>query len=116
MAGNNDSDVLNVTINGNSRHLRRNDIIISNTETVRLADASSGSDFIKLTGAQLNLFTSIAFIGGGTHTINLTSTSTGLNALSDLETQPVWRLYRRLPQQLRSLSTSPTRPRVTVKR
>ena len=43
----------------------------------------AASDLIKLTGAQLNLFTSIAFTGGGSDTINLTSTSTGLNALSD---------------------------------
>ena len=83
MAGNNDSDVLNVTINGTVDISGGTTPSISNTETVRLADASSGSDSIKLTGAQLNLFTSIAFTGGGSDTINLTSTSTGLNALSD---------------------------------
>ena len=83
MSGNNDSDVLNVTVNGTVDISGGTTPSISNTETVRLVDASGGSDSIKLTGAQLNLFTSIAFTGGGSDTINLTSTSTGLNALSD---------------------------------
>ncbi|MDH2348678.1 VCBS domain-containing protein, partial [Bradyrhizobium sp. SSUT77] len=43
---------------------------------------TSGSDSVTMTGAQLNGFGSIN-LGGGSDTLNITSTSTGLNALSD---------------------------------
>ena len=43
---------------------------------------SSGNDSVTMTGAQLNGFSSIN-LGGGNDTLNITSTSTGLNALSD---------------------------------
>ncbi len=50
---------------------------------------STGNDTVTLSGAQLNGFTSINLGDGTADTINLTSTSTGLNSLSNTALQGV---------------------------
>lgn len=50
--------------------------------TIEVLNGSGGNDVVTITGAQLNSFTNINF-NGGSDTLNLTSTSTGLNALSN---------------------------------
>ena len=52
---------------------------ISNVEVLT---GSNGADIVTISGTQLNDFTSIDF-NGGADVLNLTSTSTGLNALAD---------------------------------
>ncbi|MGE0503572.1 MAG: DUF5801 repeats-in-toxin domain-containing protein [Rhizobiaceae bacterium] len=54
---------------------------ISNVNSVEL-NGTTGNDSITLTGEQLNAFTSIA-LSSGTDTISITSTSAGLNGMSD---------------------------------
>jgi VCBS repeat-containing protein len=79
------SDVLTVVVNGAVDISASGGATIANTEAVHVT-GSGVADTLTLTGTQLNtLITAGADIdlGGGTDTINLTSTSTGLNSLSN---------------------------------
>jgi VCBS repeat-containing protein len=81
------TDTLNVKVSGSVNISGANDPSLSSVENVSLT-GSSGADSITLTGGQLNNFTAIN-LGGGTDTINLTSTSSGLNGLSNSALQGV---------------------------
>ena len=76
------TDTINVQLTaGSSDFSAATAPTLSNVERVNLSGTGS-ADTAALTGAALNTFTSIDF-GAGTDTLDLRSTSTGLNALSD---------------------------------
>ncbi|MEZ5902635.1 MAG: PA14 domain-containing protein [Alphaproteobacteria bacterium] len=50
--------------------------------TIETLNGSTGNDIVTISGTQLNGFTTLSF-NGGTDTLNITTTSTGLNALAD---------------------------------
>ena len=82
---NDGTDTLNVVINGAVDISSSGAAAIAHTEAVNVT-GTTGADGLTLTGAQLNaLLAANASInlGGGIDTINLTSTSTGLNGLAD---------------------------------
>ena len=81
------TDTLNVNVSGTVDISASGTPSLNSVENVNMT-GTSGADTIKLTGSQLNAFESIN-LGAGTDTINITSTSTGLNNLSNNALQNV---------------------------
>src|SRR5262249_5447160 len=75
------NDTLNVKVSGAVDISGSATPSLSSVENVNLI-GSSGNDSLTVTGAQLNAFTSIN-MSASVDTINLKSTPTGLNSLSD---------------------------------
>jgi Ca2+-binding RTX toxin-like protein len=77
------TDTLNVAVNGAFDLFSATLPTLTNVENRNLV-GSAGNDTVTLTGAQLDTFsTSVSLGAGSADTINLTSTSTVLNGLSD---------------------------------
>ena len=77
----NGTDALNVSVSGAVNISSGTAPALTSINTVNLVGSAS-DDSITLTGSQLNNFTAIDLGAGTSDTINLTSTSTGLNGLA----------------------------------
>ncbi|MDK9697568.1 MAG: hypothetical protein OEL76_14375, partial [Siculibacillus sp.] len=77
-----DGDTVEMVLPGGYAEVGAGALPITTGVTTRLLNGSSGADTIRLSGEQLDYFTEIN-LGAGTDTIELTSTSTGLNGLAD---------------------------------
>ena len=75
------NDVINVNVTGTTDLSAATFPTITNVEAVNLV-GSGGTDSVTLTGAQANIFTSVNF-NAGSDTRTLTSTSIGLNGLTN---------------------------------
>ena len=75
------TDALNIRVSGNVNFVSSSLPVVSGAESLALIGSAAGST-VTLTGTQADGFASID-LGGGSDSLILTSTSIGLNALSD---------------------------------